>query len=205
MVAGVLMARSARADSGPDLYCTSSTQAQTFGSYQDYCYKSDGWESLSGSSPTSWSVEANDTAGGGWPYPDVRTEGLPSSSSFRITMPSGTAYSAEAAYDVCQNDCASSGDEEMMVWAYNVNQSPWEPVSKMTKVTTWGGWTLYRYKPTLYLWKPTKTWSVSSATVDIAAMAKDTGMTGLNGTQFGWEIPSTEGRDLTFTLDSLSI
>jgi hypothetical protein len=190
----------AHASTGPGLYCTSTTQVQTFGSYQVYCYKSNGYESLTGSSATTWSVTADDSTG--YPYPDVRSNGIPSGSSFKITMPSGS-YGAEAAYDVCQNDCAVSGDEEMMIWVNNHGETPWKPVSQMHKVTTLDDWTLYRYTSSLYVWMP-KVNETSYSNVPVQKMVSDTGLKNLNGTEFGWEIHETDGSAKKFTLNSYS-
>ena len=179
----------------PALSCTTVTRAQDIGNYQVYCYKSNGHETLTGTSATSWHVTAEDTAG--YPYPDARVNGIPASSSFRIGMPTGN-YNAEAAYDVCQDGCSSTTDQEMMIWVDNHGEVPWPGE---TKVRTYDGWTLYRHSATHYVWEgPNETFG----TVNLSQMISYTGMRDLNTAEFGWEIHDTDGVK-TFTLDSLSI
>jgi hypothetical protein len=169
--------------------CQTSTGSNPYGScsYPPYSVSNDQWgtadgtEVITATSAAHWSVKATGVTQG-YAYPDVRLSGVPAESSFHIGMPGGTGYSAEAAYDVCAGNC--SGDE-MMIWVYNIRQSPW---AGETKVTTLGGWTLYRHSSDKYLWKPTKNVQVASATVPLAQMVKDTGMKGVNTTEFGWEI-----------------
>jgi hypothetical protein len=208
VVAGLLTAAvvlglpAAHAAAGPDLICTTTTKVQTLGTWQDYCYKSNGSEVLTGSSPTDWSVTADDSTA--YPYPDVRTTGIPADSSFKIAMPSGN-YGAEAAYDICQNGCSASGDAEMMIWVNNHGETPWKPVKDMTRITSLDDWTLYRDPGTvLYVWMP-KVNETSYSNVPVAQMVKDTGLKDLNTCEFGWEIHDTDGSAKKFTLDAFSV
>lgn len=105
-----------------------------------------------------------------------------------------------------QDDCASTGDEEMMIWVDNHDQTPWSGETKVTTIFADNyTWTLYRHSSTQYIWETNgNNQPVTSGSFNLQDMVADTGMTGLNGTEFGWEVPNTGDVPVSFRLESFS-
>jgi hypothetical protein len=170
-----------------------------------YSYKHWGVQSTQSASRTVRSYPSVEERFG---YPRVsRIRGL--SSTFRQSMPTAPQFDAEAAYDLWLFN--GRRKIEVMVWVDDHEQSP--AGSLATRVT------VYRQRYDLYVDKTTSNYSfklesrqLTSGTIHLLTMlqwlqkhrylsAKDT----LWQVDFGWEICSTDGVPLDFTVTNYSL
>jgi hypothetical protein len=129
-------------------------------------------------------------------------------STFAATSPHVGIYNV--AYDIWTNGVATAGSTELMIWTENYNQVP---AGSKAATTTFGGMTydVYKTSSNSYIaFVPNA--PLTSGTLDLLAIFNWTISKGwlaasstLGQIDFGVEIVSTDGKDVTFTFTDFSI
>lgn len=201
--------------SNPDGTCSYSPYVVSNDQWGTANVKANGTETITAQSAGDWNVQASGVSTG-FAYPDVRENGDFTdsvTSTFNITMPTGT-YDAEAAYDLFSYNPNNGGsDVETMIWVNNHGEQPWGGEKVLKTNVSFGGalWTEESPNDTTdFVWI-LQSGTLSSGNLPIGSMLHDTlapleldGYGSNPAIQFGWEIHLTSGTD-TFDVNGFSI